>query len=75
MDKEAKIQFILNLAKELIASGKYPVPRKELIISNISIIPRFDTKYESISERQKLFISGYRELVKSISELYDDLLE
>ncbi len=73
MDSEEKAQFILNLAKELVVSGKYPMPKKEIIIKSIALIPRIDTKYEPLPERQQAFTSGFINLVKSLSDLYDSL--
>ncbi len=56
MDKDQKAQFILNLAKELVISGKYPIPKKEIVISSIALIPKIETKYEPLPERQQSFI-------------------
>ncbi len=73
MTEEKKAQFILNIAKELVISGKFPIPRKEIIISNISLIPKIETKYEPLEERQKAFISGFTTLVNSLYELYESI--
>ncbi len=74
MDEKRKEQFILDLAKELVISGKYPMARKEIMISNIAIIPKLEKKYEPLLERQKTFISGLNMLVDALSDLYDSLL-
>lgn len=73
LEKEEKAQFLLNLAKELILSGKYPVPKRGLVISGRFPLPLIETTKESLEERQKMFLSGLMELVHTLDRLYKDV--
>jgi len=51
------------------------MPKKEIIISSIALIPKIETRYEPLPERQQTFITGFTRLVHSLSDLYDSLLK
>lgn len=74
MDNESRAQFILNMAKELVLSGKYPVPKRGFIISSKMFLPKIETTQETIEDRQQKFLNGYRKLVNMIDSLYKELL-
>ncbi|MCI4624437.1 MAG: hypothetical protein L3V56_00580 [Candidatus Magnetoovum sp. WYHC-5] len=74
MDKESKAQFILNMAKELVLSGKYPIPKRSIVLSGRILLPKIETTKESIEERQSAFLKGYKELVRLLESLYDELV-
>ena len=47
---------------------------RSIILSGRILIPKIETTKESIEERQHAFLKGYKELVRLLDSLYDELL-